>query len=121
MEEKDKELTAFICSQGLYEFNKMPFGLCNVPATFQRAIDEIFREYIDDFMNVYIDDILIYLETFEKHLEHIEKVKGIKKPKNKMDIRSFTMLCSYYRKFIKNFSKIAKPMMELLKKDKEFI
>ena len=51
----------------------------------------------------------------------IEKVKGIKEPKNKMDIRSFTMLCSYYRKFIKNFSKIAKPMTELLKKDKEFI
>src|ERR1044072_1104050 len=161
MEEKDKKLTAFIYSQGLYEFNKMLFGLCNAPVTFQRAMDEIFREYIDDFMNVYIDDILIYSETFEEHLEHIEKVlkklrearmmikmkkcewgkrnveylehivgndglkpspskiekvKGIKEPKNKTDIRSFTMLCSYYRKFIKNFSKIAKPMTELLEK-----
>jgi len=51
----------------------------------------------------------------------IEKIKGIKEPKDRKGIKSFTMLCSYYRKFIKNFSKIAKPMTELLKKDKEFI
>jgi len=166
MEEEDKELTAFICSQGLYEFNIMPFGLKNAPPTFQRAMNKIFREYIDDFMNVYIDDIVIYSKSFEEHLEHIEKVlkrlkevnmmikmkkcewakrnveylghivgkdglkpsprliekvKRIREPENKTDIKSFTMLCSYYRKFIKNFSKITKAMTELLKKDKEFI
>lgn len=50
----------------------------------------------------------------------IEKVENMKAPKSKRDVKSFTMLCSYYRKFVKNFSKIAKPMSELLKKDKEF-
>ena len=41
IEEKDKEKTAFICSMGLFEFNVMPFGLCNAPATFQRMMDEV--------------------------------------------------------------------------------
>jgi hypothetical protein len=50
----------------------------------------------------------------------IEKVKNMRVPKNKTDIKSFTMLCSYYRKFIKDFSKVTKPMTELLKKDNEF-
>jgi len=74
MEEKDKELIAFIYSQGLYKFNKMPFKLTNVLATFQKAINKLFGKYIDEFVNVYIDDVIIYSETFEKHLWHIEMV-----------------------------------------------
>jgi hypothetical protein len=46
-------------------------------------------------------------------------VKGIKQPETLKNIRSFLGLCSYYRKFIKDFSKIAKPITELTKKDKE--
>ncbi len=74
MEEDDKEKTAFVCSQGLYEFNVMPFGLKNAPPTFQRTMDKMFREYIDDFAMVYIDDIVIYSKTFEEHLRHIELI-----------------------------------------------
>src|SRR3954451_21047567 len=71
MEEGDKEKIAFVCSRGLYEFNVMPFGLKNAPMTFQKMMDRILRKYLDRFVIVYIDDIMIYLETFEEHVEHI--------------------------------------------------
>ena len=52
----------------------LPFGLTNAPATFQRMMDRILNELREDFCEVYLDDILIYSETFEQHLEHIERV-----------------------------------------------
>jgi len=64
MEEEDIPKTAFVCSQGKFEFIRMPFGLKNTPATFQRAMNEAFEAYIHDFMEVYIDDIMIYSKTF---------------------------------------------------------
>src|ERR1700742_4276006 len=74
MAEEDKEKTAFICSQGLYEYNVMPFGLKNAPGTFQRLMDEILEEYIGEFVTVYLDDIMIYSRDFKEHLEHVDKV-----------------------------------------------
>src|SRR5438046_1223249 len=52
----------------------MPFGLKNTPATFQRLMNKLFREYLNDFAAVYIDDIMIYSKTFEEHLHHIESI-----------------------------------------------
>jgi hypothetical protein len=53
--------------------------------------------------------------------EHkIKRIRDMKRPKNAKGIRSFVMLCSYYRRFIKDFSKIAKPMMKLVKKNIPF-
>ena len=66
--------TAFTTHQGLYEFVRMPFGLCNAPATFQRAMQSVLAglEWRDCF--VYIDDILIASATYEEHLQHLEQV-----------------------------------------------
>jgi hypothetical protein len=74
MEEKDKEKTAFICSQKLFEYNVMPFDLTNISAIFQRMMDKTLKKYIGKFVTVYLDDIMIYSKSFEEHIEHIEKV-----------------------------------------------
>jgi len=52
----------------------MPFGLKNAPATFQRLINDMLREYLDDFVITYLDDILIYSDDLETHREHVRKV-----------------------------------------------
>jgi hypothetical protein len=50
----------------------------------------------------------------------IEAVKEWEQPRNVIEVRSFLGLAGYYRRFIENFSKIARPMTNLLKKTKEF-
>src|SRR5947208_1412056 len=74
MDEKDIEKTAFITSEGLYEFLVMPFRLCNALATFQKLMHEVLRNLIYTKAPVYLDDIIIYSKTFEQHLEDIDEV-----------------------------------------------
>ena len=66
--------TAFISREGLYEFNVMPFGLCNAPATFQRAMDNMLGDYNWKFAMVYIDDINVFSRTFEEHIQHLQLI-----------------------------------------------
>ena len=74
MDEESREKTAFTTYSGLYEFNVMPFGLCNAPATFQRLMETILAGLTRKICMVYIDDILIFSRTFEEHLSHLEQV-----------------------------------------------
>ena len=76
MDEKDIEKTAFITSEGLYEFLVMPFRLCNAPATFQRLMHEVLGNLIYTKAPVYLNDIIIHSKTFEQHLEDIDEVFG---------------------------------------------
>ncbi|KAF8781604.1 Transposon Tf2-6 polyprotein like [Argiope bruennichi] len=70
----DQDKTAFVCPFGTYRFKRMPFGLRNAPATFQRLIDR-FRNGLEDiFTLAYLDDIIILSETFEKHLSDLQCV-----------------------------------------------
>ena len=52
----------------------MPFGHTNAPATFQKMINNVLREYLDIFVVVYLDDILIFSESEKQHEEHVHKV-----------------------------------------------
>jgi len=52
----------------------MPFGMCNAPATFQRAMNKLFKDLIGVCVTVYIDDIQVYTKTFEDHVERVKQV-----------------------------------------------
>ena len=66
--------TAFTSPLGLYQFVRMPFGLVNTPATFQRIMSRVFREKMFKSVVCYLDDILIFSNTIEEHMNMIEKV-----------------------------------------------
>ncbi len=72
--ENDKAKTAFITEQGSFEYNVMPFGLCNAPATFQRLMHLVLAGIHWQFCLVYIDDILIFSRSFDEHMMHLEQV-----------------------------------------------
>jgi len=161
----DQEKTTFTCPYGTYAYRRMPFGLCNAPATFQRCMMAIFSDFIEDIMEVFMDDFFVYGTTFDHCLKNLSKVlqscedmnlvlnwekchfmvqegvilghivsnKGIEVDKAKVEVieklppptsvkgvRSFLGHVGFYRQFIKDFSKIAKPLTNLPVKDVPF-
>ena len=70
--DRDKEKTAFHTSSGqLYEFNQVPFGLCNAPATLSRLMDRVL---IGLHCLFYLDDIIVFSSTWEEHLARLCQV-----------------------------------------------
>ncbi|XP_019086291.1 PREDICTED: uncharacterized protein LOC109126860 [Camelina sativa] len=161
----DQEKTTFTCPYGTFAYRRMPFGLCNAPATFQRCMMSIFTDLIEDIMEVFMDDFSVYGSSFsvclsnlcrvlqrceDKHLVlnwekchfmvrdgivlgHKISEKGIEVDKAKVEvmmslqppnsvkgIRSFLGHAGFYRRFIKDFSKIARPLTQLLCKEVKF-
>lgn len=157
--EKDRHKTAFVTPFGLYEYLRMPFGLCNAPATFQRLMQAVMGELVFQIVLVYLDDLLVYSDTFESHLTRLETVfrrlreAGLKikvekchflqpevrflghlvsaqgigpdpdkvsavvqwpVPNTVKELRSFLGFCSYYRRFIAGFSKVAGPLHDIV-------
>ncbi|GLJ19357.1 hypothetical protein SUGI_0348760 [Cryptomeria japonica] len=162
---EDQEKTTFTFPWGTYAYYVLPFGLCNAPATFQRAVISIFSDISQDIMEIYMDDFTTYGSEFDQALGNLKKVlqrcedynlslnnekcfimmeegivlghhisvKGIKvdptkieviqyinDPIKQKDVRSFLGHAGYYRRFIKDFSKIASPLYSLLTKDAKF-
>ena len=160
IEEDHKERTAFtVGALGFYEFSKMPFGLASSPAVYQRLMEECLGDYNMNICVIYLDDLVIFADTYEEHLERldkvltrlhecklklaaekcfflqkkvkflghvvsergvetdpdkIERVKNWPTPTNPDELRSFLAFAGYYRRFVKDFSKIAKPLNEQL-------
>ena len=73
MEESSNKKTAFVCPFGKYQFNRMPFGLSNAPATFQRVMDKMLSG-ATEFAKTYIDDIVVFSACWRDHLTHLEEV-----------------------------------------------
>ena len=71
---EDQDKTTFTCPWGTFAYRVLPFGLCNAPATFQRAVLGIFSDLIHDCVEVYMDDFTVYGNSFEEALENLEKV-----------------------------------------------
>ena len=74
MNPSDQEKTAFTTYSGLYEFKKMPFGLVNAPATFQRLMEVVLSGLAREGCLVYLDDVLVMGKTMKEHNENLQKV-----------------------------------------------
>ena len=160
VEESHKPRTAFTVGPlGFFEFNRLPFGLVNSPATYQRLMEEILGDLHLDICFIYLDDLIIFSETYEEHLDRlqrvlqrlreanlklspkkcaffqekvkyighivskdgispdpakIEKVVNWPRPTTPEEVRRFLGFIGYYRKFVKDFSSIARPLTDLM-------
>lgn len=74
VDEKDREKTVFITRYRLYEYTCMPFGLCNTPSTFQRAMERVLRELQWETLLIYLDDIIILGRGVDESLELLADV-----------------------------------------------
>ena len=71
---EDQEKTMFTCPFGTFAFKRMPFGLCNAPATFQRCMMAIFSELLGDSLEVFMDDFSVFRNDFESCLAYLTKI-----------------------------------------------
>lgn len=101
MDPQSIQFTSFVTPHGQFEFIKMPFGLKNAPAVFQRYINTIFRELIDlHEILIYMDDILVATDDLEEHFKILEKVFDL--------IRKFGLKIKYSKcKFLLRLSWIS--------------
>ncbi|KAM1255834.1 hypothetical protein ACFX2G_030628 [Malus domestica] len=162
----DQEKNTCTCPFGTFAYRRMPFDLCNAPATFQRCMVSIFLDYVKKIIEVFMDDFSAFGDSFDDCLAnltlilkrcietnlvlnwekchfmvkqgivlgHIVSEKGIEVDESKIDlvrhlpsptsvrkVRSFLGHAGFYRRFIKDFSKITTPMSQLLQKDVSFV
>ena len=76
IKEDHKHYTAFCTPHGLFEYNKLPFGLRNSPPTFQRVMDAVLAGIKYSFCLAYVDDIIVFSDKFDEHVKHIDQVLG---------------------------------------------
>ncbi|GJX49540.1 reverse transcriptase domain-containing protein [Tanacetum coccineum] len=70
----DQEKTTFTCPFGTYAYRRMPFGLCNAPATFQRCMLAIFHDMIEESVKIFMDDFSVFGNSFDTCLNNLDKM-----------------------------------------------
>ena len=71
---EDQEKTTFSYPYGTLEFKRMPFGLCNVPTTFQRCMMSIFSNIVEDTIEVFMDNFSVFGDSLNRCLNHLVEV-----------------------------------------------
>nr|GEY52637.1 reverse transcriptase domain-containing protein [Tanacetum cinerariifolium] len=71
---KDQEKTTFTYPYGMFAYRRMPFGLCNVPGTFQRCVMAIFHDMIEKTIEVFMDNFLVFRNSFQSYLFHLKRM-----------------------------------------------
>ena len=157
--------SAFVTKNGLFEYRRLPFGLKNSMATFQRLLNYTLKGLIYKTCFCYVDDICTFSNTMDEHIERlaeifdrleqeglkirydkchwfqesitfvgfnvskdglspdpkkVEVVRNYPTPKSAKQVKSFLGLMSYFRRLIKDYSKISYPLNELLRKNVTF-
>ena len=75
LEENSEPITAFtVPGKGMYQFKRMPFGLINAPATFQRLMDKVITPDLKPNVFCYLDEIIIVTQNFDDHLKYLNLV-----------------------------------------------
>ena len=70
----DQEKTTFTCPFGTYAYRRMPFGLCNAPATFQRCMTAILSDFCEKIVEVFLDDFSVYGKSFDDCISNLDRV-----------------------------------------------
>ena len=71
---EDQEKSTFTCPYCIFAFRRMPFGLCNAPATFQRCMMSVFSDLVEELMEIFMDDFSVYGSNFEDCLKNLETI-----------------------------------------------
>ncbi|GJV52656.1 reverse transcriptase domain-containing protein [Tanacetum coccineum] len=93
---EDQEKTTFTCPYGTFAYRRMPFGLCNAPATFQRCMTAIFHDMVEDFIKVFMDDFSVF--GIEVDRAKIDVIAKLPYPTNVKGVRSFLGHAGFYRR-----------------------
>lgn len=93
--EADRLKTVFCTPFGLFEWNQMPFGICNAPNTFQRQMQRLFGDQQCQTLLLYLNYIVLFSSTVQQHLERLEMVQGqLQQESLKVNLRK----CAFFRK-----------------------
>ncbi|TWW67306.1 Retrovirus-related Pol polyprotein from transposon opus [Takifugu flavidus] len=95
--EADRPKTAFCTPFGLFEWNRMPFGLCNAPSTFQRLMQRLFGDQQCQSLLLYLDDIVVFSST----VEHLERLKVVLGRLQEQGLKARLEKCAFFRREVR--------------------
>ncbi|GJS91518.1 reverse transcriptase domain-containing protein [Tanacetum coccineum] len=118
---QDQEKTTFTCPYRTFAYQRMPFGLCNAPRTFQRCMMDIFHDMIEERKEGIVLGHKISKFGIKVDLAKVDVIAKLPHSTSFKGIRSFLGHVGFYHRFIQDFFKIARPMTHLLEKETPFI